>query len=464
MLRRELVLVVASLLAPSSCFSTPRPVPLAVRPAVRRCPPPRSIFTPAYDTTQRYSAIDWAKNMRTLPNSVTLRRIRSPLLANSIVTAIVCVLHATLNPLKLFPGLTPIPHTLLGSALGLLLVFRTNAAYDRFWEARKTWGTVTTECRVLASSACTYMTPQQALPMLTLIAAFPVVMKSYLRGQRDTRRLQALLVPQEIDAINNVVNQPQYVLSRLRQLAQQSKVCGVSEKEREMLFKNVATLGECVSVCERIYNTPIPLAYSRHTSRFLVFWLASLPLVLVTSLRWATLPVMVFICWALFGIFEIGNLIEEPFTAITDVEKRPLLPLTEVCRTIRRDVRAVAQYAEISKNYSAPVIKKIPRDNDLAFPAGFVQLKQILTQVRKEEIQEEEKMRGEKKRVKVAPKDKGDKGAAAAAAKGAAELVVEHNATAQGTAHNLTAHSTNTTAALGLESTNTTPSLHDIVS
>ena len=71
MLRRELVLVVASLLAPSSCFSTPRPVPLAVRPAVRRCPPPRSIFTPAYDTTQRYSAIDWAKNMRTLPNSVT---------------------------------------------------------------------------------------------------------------------------------------------------------------------------------------------------------------------------------------------------------------------------------------------------------------------------------------------------------------------------------------------------------
>ena len=64
----------------------------------------------------------------------------------------------------------------------------------------------------------------------------------------------------------------------------------------------------------------------------------------------------------------------------------------------------------------------------------------------------------------MAPKDKGDKGAAAAAAKGAAELVVEHNATAQGTAHNLTAHSTNTTAALGLESTNTTPSLHDIVS
>ena len=90
---------------------------------------------------------------------------------------------------------------------------------DRFWEARKQWGVVTSECRTLASLACTYMTPKQALPLLSLIAAFPVVMKNYLRGERDTRRLKALLVQAEVQTLATVVNQPQYVLSRLRQLA-----------------------------------------------------------------------------------------------------------------------------------------------------------------------------------------------------------------------------------------------------
>jgi len=99
---------------------------------------------------------------------------------------------------------------------GLLLVFRTNAAYGRFWEARAQWGVVTTECRALASLACTYMTPQQATPLLDLISAFPVVMKNYLRGagskaslERDERRLRALLAREEVEALSAVVNRPQ---------------------------------------------------------------------------------------------------------------------------------------------------------------------------------------------------------------------------------------------------------------
>ena len=138
--------------------------------------------------------------------------------------------------------------------------------------------------------------------------------------------------PNQVDALSAVVNQPQFVLSRLRQLGQASSVAGVTEKEREMLFKSIAVLGDCVSTCERIYNTPIPLAYSRHTSRFLVIYVSTLPLVLVGALRWVTLPVMLTVCWALFGILEIGNLVEEPFTAVVSSTSvlMHLLPLTEV--------------------------------------------------------------------------------------------------------------------------------------
>jgi putative membrane protein len=324
----------------------------------------RRPFTPSYDTTRRYAAIDWGKTVWTLPRSQVLKRIMSPLIFNMYV-ALIVVLIQKRTPWSI-PVITSLPHQLLGSALGLLLVFRTNAAYDRFWEARKQWGIVTSECRQMAGLACTFMRVQQALPLLSLVAAFPVVMKTYLRGERDTRRLMALVAQEEVDALDRVENQPQFILMRLRSLAQASAIVGVSEKEREMMLKCTGTLGECVSTCERIYNTPIPLSYSRHTSRFLALYTSTLPFVLVSALGWVTVPVIAFLSWALFGILEIGNLIEEPFTACVGSDHRPLMPITEVCRTIRRDVRTIAQHRQLAEDCNLAtietdaVVKKLP--------------------------------------------------------------------------------------------------------
>jgi len=355
-----------------------------VVPASHRHRAPSAQFTPATEfevTNVRYAARDWLKTMSSLPKSVVLKRIRSPLRFNLAVTGVVCALHSYIksNPLcwlaTLLPSLPSVPHSLLGSALGLLLVFRTNAAYDRFYEARKQWGVVTSECRNLASCACIFMSASQALPLLSLVAAFPVVLKNYLRGERDTRRLKALLAENECDALASVKHQPLFVLGRMRMLAQQSAALGVTEKEREMLLKGCATLGDCVSTCERIYNTPIPLAYSRHTSRFLVLYTATLPLVLVGGIGWATMPTMLTICWALFGILEIGHMIEEPFTS-SGSQGQPLLPLTEVCRTIRRDVRAIAQYATLASSHRLPVLSRAGTTPYL--PESFKELKLLL--------------------------------------------------------------------------------------
>ena len=120
--------------------------------------------------------------------SLILRRIKSPLLFNIAITFLICLLHAAVTVTgRVWPTVIPLPHTLLSSALGLLLVFRTNAAYDRFWEARKQWGIVTTECRALASLACTYMTPQQALTLtLTLALALTPQQASRPRSASQT--------------------------------------------------------------------------------------------------------------------------------------------------------------------------------------------------------------------------------------------------------------------------------------
>ena len=113
--------------------------------------------------------------------------------------------------------------------------------------------------------------------------------------------------------------------------------------------------------------------------------MSTLPLVLVGALRWATLPVMLTVCWALFGILEIGNLVEEPFTAVDSstmvrryvhqASMMHLLPLTEVCRTIRRDVRAIAEYSQLGGNYSVPTIIQYPREAKI--PDSFKTLREL---------------------------------------------------------------------------------------
>mmetsp|Transcript_31024 Transcript_31024/g.56383 ORF Transcript_31024/g.56383 Transcript_31024/m.56383 type:complete len:465 (+) Transcript_31024:82-1476(+) len=316
-------------------------------------PPP---LAASHIKSRRYAAADWFKNLRTLPSSVILRRISSPLLANAFVTFLACFWHTRVAPL---PTCVELPHKLLGIFLGLLLVFRTNKAYDRFWEARKVWGRVVNECRAFASLACTFLSPAQAEPILSLLNAFPVVMRNYILGKRGTRKLKRLLVRQELDALSIAASQPLYVLSRLRQLSQASSRLGVVEKEREMLLKCATVLERCMSTFERIYDTPIPISYSCHTSRFLMLYVSTLPFALVHALGWETLPVMTMITWALFGILEIGNMIEEPFRA---VNHRPLLPQSEICMTIQRDVREIADFSQVAKNHSVPTIDPNPTE------------------------------------------------------------------------------------------------------
>jgi putative membrane protein len=316
---------------------------------------PAGIFSPAYEGTRRYISADWMKNLRTLPQSLVVRRIRSPLLFNTLSTLVICLTHQFWGTMK---GLPSLPHQLLGSALSLLLVFRNNRAYDRFWEARKQWDIVTREAREIAGLATAFMTPKQALPILGLISAYPQVMMNYLKGERDMKTVETLTGKQEVDALKTVLNQPQYILARLRQLAMASAAAGVNERFRDYLLQSVRNLGDTVSVCERIFNTPIPLHYSRHLSRFLSMYLLTLPLVLIGPLGWWSVPVTAIVGWALLGIQEIGNMIEEPFSAIDDEQGRALLPMSEICRTIRRDVRAIAAAQQVAHDFGTPTITR----------------------------------------------------------------------------------------------------------
>ena len=271
---------------------------------------------------ERYSSQDWLTNVLSIPRSLTLKRISSHLVANLLVTAFVLLLRVKGMPIAM-PAL---PHQLTGSFLGLLLVFRTNAAYARFWEARHLWGRVKAVVRKLCLTTLTSVQPtepQRAAYLLSLLSAFPLALGRLCTGSSEpfppgvSALLPAGTPSGGSAAAMALCLQLQLCVAefsaQLRQREGSSDVHAASVEEAAEHL--VGELVSCIGGCELIRRTPVPFMYSRHTSRALTLFLGTLPLVLVDLLGAAALPTMAGICWCIFGIEEIGHLIEQPFYA-----------------------------------------------------------------------------------------------------------------------------------------------------
>ena len=103
-----------------------------------------------------------------------------------------------------------------------------------------------------------------------------------------------------------------------------------TSRERLTLINQIDKLSNAVGECERIHQTAVPLNYARHSLRSLTIWLFSLPFVMVKDLGLLTGPVMGIISWLLFGVYQIGYSIEDPFQGT--------LRLSILCDAIKKDV------------------------------------------------------------------------------------------------------------------------------
>mmetsp|Transcript_26851 Transcript_26851/g.104222 ORF Transcript_26851/g.104222 Transcript_26851/m.104222 type:complete len:350 (-) Transcript_26851:392-1441(-) len=297
-------------------------------PTAPQGPPDLSNLKAGIARPERYTSSDWARNLTNLPRSAVLRRIQSHLLWNIFMAAAVGLAHEVNQDFVLF-HLSTLPHMLLGTAASLLLVFRTNSAYDRFWEGRKLWGTLINRCRNLASLAVTNMEdPTRVVP---LTAAFAYLLGQHLQGEVRMSTMPIKLQDNELREIGKGGNVPYRVAAMLRE-----EIRGVGNKGefpasavRVSMEEDITTLVDVMGACERIVKTPVPLAYSRHTSRFLSVYAFTLPLILVDKEGLMVVFSVLMITWALFGIEEIGHMIEDPFTP-----KSFSLPLRDYAVTI----------------------------------------------------------------------------------------------------------------------------------
>lgn len=207
--------------------------------------------------------------------------------------------------------------------LGLLLVFRTNTAYERFWEGRKLWGTMVNTVRNSARQIWGAIienepTDQKAkVAALRLLVAFAIAVKLHLRGEPVNREVEVLMTSEQYHQLQTM-NHPSleiafWISDYLQE--QHERQC-LNTYQLAAMIKLLDTMVDVLGSCERILKTPIPLSYSIHLKQLLLIYCLSLPFSLVNELNWWTGFVVALISFAVFGIEEIGIEIENPLVMI----------------------------------------------------------------------------------------------------------------------------------------------------
>lgn len=237
------------------------------------------------------------------------------------------------------PGFFPVlrastlPYQLTAPALALLLVFRTEASYSRFEEGRKAWTKVIAGTNDLARQVISGVeTSDKNAPLkkalLQYIMAFPVALKCHVICDSDVRQdLQSFLEVDDLAIVLNSKHRPRCIIEFISQSLQLLKL---DESRRNMLESKISCFHEGIGVCEQLMGIPIPLSYTRLTSRFLVLWHLTLPIILWDDCHWIVIPATFVSAASLFCIEEVGVLIEEPF---------PMLALDELCKQVYSNIQ-----------------------------------------------------------------------------------------------------------------------------
>ena len=281
--------------------------------------------------------------------SVTPRIFSSLLLMTGYCTLIVA-LDQYWRPM-LHLAVTPFEYT--GVVLGLVLVFRTNAGHERWWEARKLWGGIVNQSRNIAIGALSYGDSLNAEPeqrqwrkdMVKWTIAFSFATKESLRSSKNFDALSDLLNEQELAALKSAVHMPLFVAGKIAQLLQQARLGGNIDGFVFMGMENQRILLiDHIGACERILKTPMPLVYAIKARRFILIFLLLLPFSLIENLEFSAVFIYFLVAYPLLSLDRIGIELQSPFAT----KSLSHLPLDTICETIKQHCQALLEQSQRS--------------------------------------------------------------------------------------------------------------------
>lgn len=202
-------------------------------------------------------------------------------------------------------------HTTLTFVISLLLVFRTNTAYDRWWEGRKHWGALVNNCRNLALKLAAMLNdPGDRAYFRRFIPAYASILNKHLKNEKTAMTLFEDFNIQ-IDYHKHRPNQvARMIIQKIQDLYKTGVITG---DQLIVLNAEVQALTDICGACERIKNTPIPFSYSMFIKKFIFFFMMTMPFSYVYNLGYYVIPVVIFILYVLASLELIAEEIEDPF-------------------------------------------------------------------------------------------------------------------------------------------------------
>jgi putative membrane protein len=243
----------------------------------------------------------------------------------------------------LFPlAVLPIgPFEYGGLIMGLILVFRINAGYDRWWEARKLWGNVVNKSRNLTIILINYTNQGShdwIFKITNMISALPYLMKDNLREQINFEYLYHLIDMDNIQKLNESKNRPIMLVSII---AHELHIARTDHGLDSFAFmraqEQIEHLIDAQGACERILKTPMPFVMAVKSRRFILFFLLMLPFALA-NVSFVLSPLIAgIVSYAIFSLDQIGIELQNPFSE----KNLSHLPLENICETIDKNVKEI---------------------------------------------------------------------------------------------------------------------------
>ena len=284
----------------------------------------------------KYNPKIWFKHLIAFNHSDTISKLWKELIALGLfATGIAYIEINYIGNVEALDHLFKV-YSLIGFVLSLLLIFRTNTAYDRWWEGRKKWGELVNNSRNLAIKISALTDDVQTKQYFSrMIANYAISMKEHLREGVKIDELDLTL--EETKEIESYEHKPNYIITMLYKKLDELKKSGqLSDENYIVIDVNLKSFSDIIGACERIKKTPIPYSYSMFFKKFIFIYVTTLPLAFVNSFGYYSSLVSIFLFYILVSMEILAEEIEDPFG--TDDNDLPTDSLSEKIKSNVKEI------------------------------------------------------------------------------------------------------------------------------
>lgn len=278
---------------------------------------------------------------KNIPIQYVAGKIKKEIIIVGLYCILIAILYTNFHVTRItIPLSVPM---VMGTVISLLLGFRSNQAYDRWWEARTIWGAIVNDSRTLARQILAFTdnenqtkeSEQFAERFTRRQVGWCYSLNRSLRNKDAMKGLERHLLKSELSHLTRYSNIPTAILEiQGRELSYALQQGWINQYQHVELDRTLTRLCDSMGKCERIKNTVFPATYSLYIHFAMNFFILLLPFALIEYFGFVVIPMVIGISASFMLIEKMAIHLQDPF------ENQPTdTPMNAICKTIERDLQ-----------------------------------------------------------------------------------------------------------------------------